>query len=250
MKSKILIIFSSLIIHQYVYANPDLIFKNSMEYTMTSLNDTGITWLGGYPTGSCPSSTTTLPQDCHVGRDFTHNDDDDGHAGFSFTKLDASGTPLTDQGVDYATTPWACVQDNITGLVWEVKTITAGIHNKDNTYKWGGLTAIGRDHPNREGVYYEPSWNELVEGSNANALCGFVNWHVPTASELSSIVNLSTFDPSIDASYFPNTKSTWFWSSSPIAGMLSAARTAFFYSGHVVSAVRDSNIRVRLVRSR
>ena len=70
-------------------------------------------------------------QDCSHGRDTTHNDNSDGHAGFSYTKLDSNGKPLPDQTVDYATTPWACVKDNVTGLIWEVKTDDGGQSSED-----------------------------------------------------------------------------------------------------------------------
>lgn len=231
-------------------AQTDLIFKSEFEF-IPRLNDTGITWGGDYPGGNNATCTSNIsaPQDCHHGRDATHNDDSDGHAGFSFTKLDANGVSLVDQSVDYETTPWACVRDNVTGLVWEVKTTTAGIHNKDNTYQWGGLTALGRDHPDRQGTYYDPSWNELVQGSNDETLCGITNWRVPTVTELSSIVNKGTFNPAIDSDFFPNTASSLFWSSSPVAGIDSYAWTVFFGNGNEYHDFRVKFFRVRLVRS-
>ena len=252
MASKIVLTLSSLLFYICANAQSELVFKNGMEYPMMPLNDTGITWAGEYPSGNnvdCTSTTITSPQDCNQGRDFTHNDDSDGHAGFSFTKLDASGTPLADQSVDYATTPWACVKDNITGLVWEVKTTAAGIHNKDNVYQWGSLTAIGRDHPNRQGTYYDPSWNELVQGSNTEILCGFNDWRVPTVAELSSIFNKGTFNPAIDTNYFPNTASSYFWSSSPTANVVYTAWNIDFNYGDGYGDYRDAVNRVRLVRS-
>jgi len=251
MKFKILTILSIMLFSNLGIAQTDLIFKNGMEL-VARLNDTGITWAAEYPEGNntdCTSTTITAPQDCNHGRDFTHNDDNDGHAGFSFTKLDANGTPLADQSVDYTITPWACVQDNVTGLVWEVKTTTAGIHNKDNTYQWGGLTAIGRDHPNRQGVYYDPSWNELVQGSNTDTLCGFNNWRIPTMAELSSIINKGVSNPSIDINYFPNTVSTRIWSSSPLVEFTDFAWHVSFNTGTNNGTQRDNVNRVRLVRS-
>lgn len=92
------------------------------------LNDTGITWSGNYQTGNnstCISSSTpdgdnvVAAQDCSHGRDTTSADDSDGLAGFSYTKLASSGQPLEDQTVAYADTQWACVKDNVTGLIWE-----------------------------------------------------------------------------------------------------------------------------------
>ena len=235
----------------YSLAQTDLIFKASFEF-VSRLNDTGITWAGEYPSGNnadCTSSTISSPQDCNTGRDAIHNDGSDGHAGFSFTKLDANGVPLADQSVDYQTTPWACVRDNVTGLVWEVKTTTAGIHNKDNTYKWGGITAIGLGHPNAQGTYYDPSWNELVQGSNDDILCGFNDWRVPTVAEFSSIANKGTFNPAIDTNYFPNTASSRFWSSSPVADIDDEAWTIAFDYGYDAYGFRDGDYRVRIVRS-
>ncbi len=101
-------------------------------------------------------------------------------------------------------------------MVWEVKTTTADIHNKDFTYKWGGVTALGLCHQDAEGTYYS-DWDVLVNGSNTENLCGFNNWRVPMVDELSGIANQGTINPAIDTNYFPNTAPSWFWSSSPIA---------------------------------
>jgi hypothetical protein len=250
MKVKIVISLSILLFTNQLLAQTDLIFKSGMEF-VSRLNDTGITWAGEQPSGNnvdCTSTTITSPQDCNTGRDFTHNDDSDGHAGFSFTKLDASGTPLADQSVDYATTPWSCVQDNVTGLVWEVKTTTADIHNKDLTYKWGGITAIGLGHQDAEGTYYD-DWDVLVNGTNTESLCGFDNWRVPMVDELSGIANQGTFNPAIDTNYFPNTVPTLFWSSSPVADVGSNAWVVLFDYGYGIDYIRGIDFRVRLVRS-
>ncbi len=137
------LLLTLLIVSTTISAQTGPIFKNGFELPVIQLiplNDTGITWGGEYPSGNnatCTSNIITSPQDCHQGRDATHNDDSDGHAGFSFTKLDEFGTPLADQSVDYAITPWACVQDNVTGLVWEVKITDGSIHDRNNVYRWG-----------------------------------------------------------------------------------------------------------------
>lgn len=248
MKLRTLTILLIIVVNNDAMAQTDLIFKSGMEF-VPRLNDTGVTWAGEYPSGdnnTCSSSTITSEQDCHTGRDFTHNDDSDGHAGFSFTKLDASGNPLPASASN-----WTCVKDNVTGLIWEIKTITAGIHNKDNTYQWGGLTALGREHPDRLGTYYDPSWNELVQGSNDEALCGFENWRVPKVSELTSIADNGTNIPSIDSNYFPNTVSSEYWSSSPIAGgaFVENAWIVYFDYSYDNAINRDDDYRVRLVRS-
>ena len=78
--------------YQYAGAQSDLVFKNSFEI-VPRLNDTGIVWSGESSSANnvdCNSTTINTPQDCDQGRDFTHNDPTDGHAGFNFTKLDFS----------------------------------------------------------------------------------------------------------------------------------------------------------------
>ncbi|MEI6261546.1 MAG: hypothetical protein WCR46_16785 [Deltaproteobacteria bacterium] len=55
----------------------------------------------------------------------------------SYTKLDASGKSLP-----YSATSWTMVKDNVTGLIWEMKTNKDGVinyndpHDADNTYTW------------------------------------------------------------------------------------------------------------------
>ncbi len=216
------------------------------------LNDTGITWGGDYESGNKDTCTSNIsgPQDCNQGRDATHNDDSDGHAGFSFTKLDENGNPLVDQSIDYATTPWSCVKDNVTGLVWEVKQNKNGvedaenIHDADNKYEWGGTTAQGPNY----GVHYR-EWDELVDGSNNASFCGFKDWRVPTINELENLVSFNRTDPSIDTDYFPNTYASNFWSASPLANNQNDAWYVFFHDGQSNNYDRGSEWRVRLVRS-
>ena len=211
--------------------------------TVSKLNDTGITWGGNYPEGNTTTCTSTVdaPQDCHQGRDATHNDNSDGHGGFSFTKLDQSGNSLP------ASAPtWSCVRDNVTNLVWEVKTDDGTIHDKDNTYRWGGKTARGTGY----GTYY-PDWDTLVDGSNTERLCGFSDWRVPTRAELQGLVHYGRTNPAIDTDYFPNTPTASFWSASPDAYSSYGSWAVDFIRGSAYYYYynRDYYYHVRLVRS-
>jgi hypothetical protein len=135
---------------------------------------------------------------------------------------------------------------------------TANIHHKDNTYRWGGKTALGREHPDKEGNYYD-DWNTLVDGSNSsnsgNGLCGFTDWRVPTLRELQSIVDFSQTDLNIDSDYFPNTPSEPFWSASPSvekdfrSPRVESAWFINFIFGNFSFKIRENSYRVRLVRS-
>jgi len=208
------------------------------------LNDTGITFGGLYDNGnnSDCSGISISEQDCSHGRDLTYNDDSDGHAGFSFTKLDANGDDLPASAAE-----WSCVRDNVTGLIWEKKTEDGGIHDKDNAYRWGGITALGSG---TIGPYY-PGWGVLVNGSNAETLCGFSDWRVPTAGELIGLTDFSrTYVTyiSIDSYYFPNTASA-VWSSLPDASYRYYAWFVNFIYGMIDYNWRDDALQVRLVRS-
>ncbi|CAK8718733.1 hypothetical protein GCAAIG_08190 [Candidatus Electronema halotolerans] len=205
---------------------------------LSTLNDTGITWSGNYESGNntaCIASSTpdgdnvVAAQDCSHGRDATHNDDSDGDAGFSYTKLNSDGKPLANQNADYATTPWACVKDNVTGLIWEVKTDDGGLHDKDDEYTWyntdpktnggsngydAGDNCYGYDSSDSSTFCNTQAYVNRV---NAAGWCGASDWRMPTRKELENLVHHGRIDPAIDIDYFPNTRSWYYWSGVPNA---------------------------------
>lgn len=209
----LLIVFSTAVTSQY-----SEMFVSGFEDRKFYMNDTGIVKGGNSPggNGSCFNNNVTLMQDCSVGRDNTHADNSDGIAGFSFTKIDMNGGELPDNAIN-----WSCIKDNVTGLLWEVKTDNGDTHDKDNKYQWGGLTALGRDHIGRTGIYRD-DWNSLITGSNSNSFCGVSGWRVPNIQELNTIVNLGGVDNVVLTNYFPNTEYLdcnlhMYWSSTPMA---------------------------------
>jgi hypothetical protein len=131
-------------------------------------------------TGQTQSYTDTFGEDS----DYTINPP-------SYTKLDATGNELPD-----TVTSWSMVKDNVTGLIWEVKTDDGSIHDKDNVYDWYNAQDV------------------FIAELNAANFGGFSDWRVPTIRELSSIVNSGTYNPAINTAYFPNTMSS---STSPIS---------------------------------
>jgi hypothetical protein len=197
------------------------------------LNDTGIT------TCSSGSSNGELcPVAGYKGQDGDHGRDAQasastltkvgaGRAGFDFTKLDGNGNALAaDASV------WSCVQDNHTGLVWEVKTAATGLHYKSDRYTWyntdadtnGGFegAADGGDFCyNYFGGDADSFCNTqaFVARVNKQGLCGATNWRLPNKNELVSIVDfVGLGGVAIDSDYFPNTQSPYYyWSSSPVA---------------------------------
>ena len=225
------------------------------------LNDTGIDWGGDYSSGnnSDCSSNVSAPQDCDQGRDATEDDDSDGHAGFSFTKLDSSGNALA-----ASATEWSCVLDNITGLIWEVKTDDGGLRDKDDTYNWynsdpatnGG--AVGSAGDDGDICYgYDSSdastycnTEAFTARVNAVGLCGANNWRMPDQNELHSIIDYSRHDPSIDLGYFPNTRSHTYWSSSPSVYSSDDAWLLNFSDSRLSGTSRSYDALVRLVSTK
>ncbi len=200
------------------------------------LNDTGLTACVDTQglEQDCPVPGL-LGQDAELGRDVTHNDDSDGHAGFSFTKLDENGDALPADAEE-----WWCVRDNVTGLIWEVKTEAEGLRNAHNTYTWYSsrisdlrldeaelLEQYGKD--GGECVGSRCDTEGYVEEVNRVGLCGRNDWRLPSNAELVNLFDFSTFSVGeggvhADTSYFPSHE-TAYW-------------TRDFYGDVYASAVR------------
>ncbi len=205
-------------------------------------------------------------QDGHVGRDVTVNDVSDGHAGFSFTKVAADGTALS-----ASASAWPCVKDNVTGLIWEVKTDDGGLHDKDWTYSWYSTDSTqngGSPGTPTAGICGATSGCDTeayVKAVNAAGWCGASDWRMPSQNELLSLIDLSRIDPAIDTAYFPNTLASWYWSGTSAtefdlagggatgSGGLSIVATHAWYIGfdygYDDTDSRNIDKHVRLVRS-
>jgi hypothetical protein len=208
--------------------------------TEGGLNDTGVVFGGDYPAGNNATCTSNIssPQDCQQGRDATHADNSDGHAGFNFTKLNASGSALPASAAS-----WACVRDNVTGRIWEVKSDTPGVHHYDNQYRWGGATALGTGW-----LTYFNDWTSLVTTSNNDRLCGFDDWRVPHVRELESLINFNKEYAMYDTNYFPYVRTTW--SAVPSTSPYDEGEAWIVSSlGDTQTKDRDRTYAVRLVRS-
>jgi len=143
-----------------------------------------------------------------------------------YTKLDEEGNPLPD-----AATGWSMVRDNITGLTWEIKTSDDSIHDKTKIYNWEDAINIGI-----------ASMNTMVFG-------GFSDWRLPTSKELESLVDRDTYDPAINYYLFPNTVSSYYWSSTTYANNTNKAWCVGFYDGYVSNCHKSYTRYVRAVRA-
>jgi hypothetical protein len=114
-----------------------------------------------------------------------------------------------------------CVLDQFTGLVWEVKTDAPGLHHRDHTYTWfdpaedssGELDHRGKpDGGQCSGSACDT--HAYVLAVNEAGHCGFRDWRMPTRDELGSISDprKTNTPPTINATYFPHTRSAEYWS--------------------------------------
>lgn len=199
---------------------------NPAAITRIQLNDTGITKCASTSSNTLTcGSTVNLNQDAQVGRDYTHNDASDGDAGFSFTKLDANGQALVDQTVNYSSTAWSCVKDNVTGLTWEVKTDDGGVHDKDWTYSWYNTTTsqnngfAGSQNQGQCQNTVGCDTQAYVQAVNAQNFCGANDWRLASVDEMMSLFNYSynqyiptAVASTLDPKYFPYQLVNTYWS--------------------------------------
>ena len=183
-------------------------------------------------TGQTQSYTDTFGEDS----DYTINPP-------SYTKLDANGNELPDSA-----TSWVMVRDNVTGLIWEVKTDDGSVHDKDNQYTWydsnpetnGGNAGTPGDGTDTA---------DFIKALNDANFGGFSDWRLPTVKELARIVDRGAYTPAINSEYFPNTVSSYYWSSTTNADCTNYAWRVHFNGGNVSYYVYKSfSYRVRAVR--
>lgn len=229
------------------------------------LNDTGQTQClnaAGNALEACDASNTddsanSPRQDARFGRDAAATagvltKTGGGAAGFDFTPIchsgEAAGTGAcpANPALGSGANDWACTRDNVTGLIWEVKTdnATPDLRDKDWTYRWGTTTGGA----SCGGTLTLCHTDNYVTAVNAAQLCGFTDWRLPTRRELLSIVHLGASSPAIDTAYFPNTLSSWYWSSDLYTPDPANARGVNFSSGNTDAYDRVNDLLVRLVR--
>ncbi len=125
------------------------------------------------------------------------------------------------------------VTDKRTGLVWA--RCSAG-------QSWDGSTCSG----SASAFTHEQALQYAATQSG---------WRLPNKRELFSLTDKGCSNPAIDSVAFPNTPSSWYWTSSPYVGYSGSAWYVDFsfggawYGGISYSDGRDYSLAVRLVRA-
>ncbi|MDD5099910.1 MAG: DUF1566 domain-containing protein, partial [Syntrophales bacterium] len=130
----------------------------------------------------------------------------------SYTKLGEKGVVLPDSATQADS--WVMTRDNVTGLVWEMKTVDGSIHNKDRKFTWcdtNPATNGGDQGTCGTGTGDAATDTEtFIKTLNDARFSGFSDWRMPTIKELYSLNNSAM--QTIDVAWFPNT-SVPYWSS-------------------------------------
>jgi hypothetical protein len=135
---------------------------------------------------------------------------------FDMTRINLDGS--VNDGSDPTKKPWACVLDNQTGLIWEVKTTEAGLQNINNTYSWfdsDQVTNGGWAGTPKGGVCVGSACDteSYIKAFNSKKFCGYNDWYLPSRFELNTIVDSSAPfpGPTLASAYFPESKAGSYW---------------------------------------
>lgn len=189
------------------------------------INDTGITLCRNFTTWQDEPCDVEKHgrQDGVVGRDVAATTAGSGLAtstgvGFSYTKVNNLGFAVPNEtALGAAGFDWVCTQDNVTGLLWEVKVnnpnhlrhyqhvysmyslATAAQYPMSGCIPNGGTcTATGRCDTEK-----------YVQDVNASGMCGAGNWRLATAAELGTLARYSLDGVADNSAFFPNSISSW-----------------------------------------
>ena len=187
----------------------------------------------------CP----TKPEESFYGQDAQY----DGSPR-SYTKLDDQGKPLLESATSYS-----MVQDNVTGLIWEMKTSKNTTENYDdprdanNKYTWCDPVTATNGGDKGDCVTTNNTESFIKQLNDAN-FGGHDDWRLPTMKELLSLVDYKGSVLAIDPVFATTTQAGSYWSSTTYEADIRAAWVVSFSDGADSGTYKPINTFVRAVR--
>jgi hypothetical protein len=154
------------------------------------------------------------------------------------------------------------ITDNCTGLMWEKKDDSGGLHDKDNTYTWSGASYGTTNIMDGTIQDYIDELND-VSGGGANCFAGYCDWYVPNRNQLATLVDNEVSIPAINAAFnqcpaacsdvtdpaCSCTSSSNYWSATTYAPDPSGAWIVNFNFGFAFNGYKNLDVHVRAVRA-
>ncbi|MBI3246257.1 MAG: DUF1566 domain-containing protein [Deltaproteobacteria bacterium] len=148
------------------------------------------------------------------------------------------GTVQAGATLSYTDNGDGTVTDNNTGLMWEKKDNSGGLHDKDNLYRWSG-------YGSQETIW---DWLEDVNAEGGTGYAGHNDWRIHNIKELQSIVDYSILPPGPTiAPIFGPTVLSYYWSSIS-TGFSTLAWLMYVSNGYVSASGKNYPFFVRAVR--
>lgn len=157
---------------------------------------------------------------------------------YTVAGVNAAGTGTASTAAVTVTT--GALQPNADGTVYDPKTGLTWMRCAM------GQTWTGSTCSSTAATY---TWDQAMALTNTVTFAGKGDWRLPNIRELLTIVDRSIHAPAIDSAVFPNTASSYFWSSSPVAILSDYAWFVDFNYGDTNGYSKTSTNYVRLVRS-
>ena len=121
------------------------------------------------------------------------------------------GAPYTDSGI-------GTITDSATGLIWQK--CSAGLGTTLGNCSTGSISSY--------------TWSSAISYCEGLTLGGRSDWRLPNFNELGSIIDYTkSSNPTIDSTAFPNTQSSYYWSSNTYAQSTNSAWFVRFDNGYV-----------------
>ena len=161
------------------------------------------------------------------------------------------------------------IRDNATGLMWQKATeLQEDYSGKDaqNVKPLPPYTDLGNGiiRDNATGLMWQKAtapgigsgeYPDRYTWDQANAYCadlslgGYTDWRLPDVNELQALVEYSRYNPSINTTYFPNTRAFRYWSSTIFSIDTNGAWYVSFHYGYTRNCIKGSHYYVRAVHS-